>query len=313
MRSKLAQSILSVNLGSTTHRFTSTKSSAEGEETVIVEMRQLFLELLTEAYEKMMKNGELDSREDRGYNHDVLKQSVAFALAAINDGPINDWEYTNMFPFHRDARAFLRAQRLRSVPEFVRLQLRSTIVRSVCFAEGHRIAEAKLQNYVTKAEPELTKSGTWPVVENALNIVLEESQVQVAAAQERAECTPDRDMVRILSHYVSSVLLRRLIAYVETNAADEVLSSQEAHRYLDDLEQALAANLICCSDCHNDDKSDQHNSGLEDCCLNESGSQNNGDGDRLMCVQEVSESVETEAPSTRDGGLGDTCLDQYKP
>lgn len=74
----------------------SCRENYEGSQDAVVEMRQLFLELLSEAYEKLLAKGELDNKEHRGFNADVLKQSVAFALGASNEEALNDWEYTNM-------------------------------------------------------------------------------------------------------------------------------------------------------------------------------------------------------------------------
>jgi len=145
----------------TNHRLTHSRIGSNSESSnALVEMRQLFLELLTEAYDRMEAKGELDNKEHRGFNADVLTQSVAFAYSAVTDGPINDWEYTNMFPFHRDATAFIRfgrrgsrryagGLRLDDIDEYHKLKL--LVLRAVCFVEGHSIAEEKLQRYLPAA------------------------------------------------------------------------------------------------------------------------------------------------------------------
>lgn len=68
---------------------------------VLVEMRQVFLELLGEAYKVELDTGELDEKEDNGFMYDILIQSVALANNDVehNNSPIEDWQYTEMFRF----------------------------------------------------------------------------------------------------------------------------------------------------------------------------------------------------------------------
>jgi hypothetical protein len=66
---------------------------------MLVEIRQVFLELLGETYHHQLEVGELDEKEDGGYLFDLLIQSVALAKNAVEheESPIEDWQYTEMF------------------------------------------------------------------------------------------------------------------------------------------------------------------------------------------------------------------------
>jgi hypothetical protein len=91
-----------------THRASSGRLSVEHEtNTILVEMRQIFLELLGEAYKLQLELGELDEKEDNGYMFDVLMQSVALATNDVEheDSPIEDWKYTQLFRFMERGRA----------------------------------------------------------------------------------------------------------------------------------------------------------------------------------------------------------------
>jgi len=83
-------------------------------------------------------------------------------------------------------------------------------------------------------------------VQKTLEEVLEESQKQVAEAEKTLEDVSKEDMARILSHYVGTILIHRLFRYVESQAADGVLSSEEAQMYLERLDTALVRNQTCC-------------------------------------------------------------------
>ena len=66
---------------------------------LLVEMRQIFFGLLTEAYKLMIEVGELDGKFHNGFLADVLMQSVELALNEVRyDGkPIDDWKHTEIF------------------------------------------------------------------------------------------------------------------------------------------------------------------------------------------------------------------------
>jgi len=239
----------------------------------IVEMRQLFLELLSDAYETMVRKGELDNKERGGYDADVLKQSVAFALSNVKEAPLSDWDHANMVPFYRDAKDFIRGHRRGSSragsdirghrrgnsragsdwtwnlqPYGNYLEMKLLVVRAICFIEGHRVAAEKLQVYVNRAAPELRECGSWKFLRRAVETVLEESKKQVVKAQEAIKDVSEEDVVKILSHYVSTIILHRLTGYIERNAADEVLSSEEARTYLEEIDREIEQVRACCDE-----------------------------------------------------------------
>ena len=66
---------------------------------LLIEMRQIFLELLREAYKFSIEVGELDAKNHGGFLSDVLMQSVDLALNDVryDDLPIDDWKHTEIF------------------------------------------------------------------------------------------------------------------------------------------------------------------------------------------------------------------------
>jgi len=77
-------------------------ASTENEEyktELLVEMRQIFLELLREAYKVEEEMGELCQLQHKGYLYDILMQSVDLAINEVRyDGkPIEDWQHTEQF------------------------------------------------------------------------------------------------------------------------------------------------------------------------------------------------------------------------
>jgi len=68
-------------------------------EKLLVEMRQIFLDLLREAYKLELELGELDEKEHNGYLFHVLMQSVDLANNEVehDEKPIEDWKHTRPF------------------------------------------------------------------------------------------------------------------------------------------------------------------------------------------------------------------------
>lgn len=75
--------------------------SEEVQREIVVEIRQVFLELLGEAYHHQLDVGELDEKEDNRYLFDLLMHSVALATNSVehDHSPIEDWQYTEIFRF----------------------------------------------------------------------------------------------------------------------------------------------------------------------------------------------------------------------
>lgn len=190
-------------------------------------------------------------RDGRGFMHVPNHQSLKTFFLIL----VLPHKYS---PFHRDAKAFMRnrfrrmSQRRGSrapnhqqtALEFQRL--RTQVLRATCFTEGHRLAEAKLQSYVSKATPNMMSgSGAMDTLERALETIIEESNMQVAEAERKLEGVPAEKLEFFLSHYVATILIHRMIKYVERNAADGVISSEEAKKFLDDFDQIIHENQTC--------------------------------------------------------------------
>lgn len=101
--------------------------SEEKKTQLLVEMRQIFLELLREAYKVEEEVGELDQKEHNGYLFEVLTQSVDLAINEViyDKKPIEDWKHTEIF-FRRDAKKAEHSSSLRSSSIGSRIQRRSS-------------------------------------------------------------------------------------------------------------------------------------------------------------------------------------------
>jgi hypothetical protein len=66
---------------------------------LLIEMRQIFLELLREAYKLSHEFFELDQKQHNGFLYDVLTQSVDLAINDVryDHKPIDDWQHTEIF------------------------------------------------------------------------------------------------------------------------------------------------------------------------------------------------------------------------
>lgn len=228
-------------------------------EETLVELRQLFLELLNEAYRSELANCELDEKEDNGYNIDVLRQSVAFTTTGIehHHEPINDWEYTENFIFSEDVKSYLvrkfqqlTNRKLRNLCTYEFQQCRTSVLRAIAFIEAHRRADKRLKAYVESiADTTLDEGDVALAIDDGLNTVLEESAKQVAEAQAVLDATNPALIDSIVSHYVSSILLRKVAKFIEDSAADEILTKKEARAYLDKIDQNLQATHTCTLSC----------------------------------------------------------------
>lgn len=262
-----------VPVGSEHHSMISRAAEKQDLREAVVEMRQVFLELMGQAYETLLENGELDLMEDRGFNADVLKQGLAFAASAAGDEEMHDWEYTEKtFKFYGSARSFLqhRLQELSNpiaggtAPEpdvpIDSKEMRIHVLRAVCFIEAHQIAERKLQAFMTAMDEntvEVSANQTErQMVVDALEVVLEESRSQVVAAERLLDRVPDLNI--IMSHYVSIILLNRLSRFVERLALEGVVETAEAQKYLDKIDLCRHDTFECKRTCCVADEDEKH-------------------------------------------------------
>ena len=215
---------------------------------MIFELRQIFMELLNEAYNKELSNGELDEREDNGHNIDILRQSVAFATTDVEHlESIHDWEYTENFAYQEDAKSFIIRKMLELTGRsrdhntgYEYQKHRILILRSLAFIEAHRQAEQKLIRYTKAlASSSVDEGDISLLVGNGTEAVLGESAAQVEKAKTFLEGFPEAEINNIVSRYVCSILLHKLSKFVEQNAEDGILTKKEAKGFLDKIDRNI--------------------------------------------------------------------------
>jgi hypothetical protein len=230
-------------------------------EGAVVEMRQLFLELLNQGYNKEMAKGELHGREDSGFNADLLRQSVLQCAADVDhQEPIHDWEYTNNFRLYDDPKLFVIRKYQQATGRvqddcctFIYRKTRTAVMRALAFSEAHRIAEKRLKFYVDSfasisMEEEFTTStsrSATEIVRSATEIVLDESAKQVAEAQKILDSIPCEQLQSMISHYACTILLHRLATFVERNSGDGILTKKEAMVFLKRIDRSVQATHTC--------------------------------------------------------------------
>jgi hypothetical protein len=223
-------------------------------EGAVVEMRQLFLELLSQAYCTEMAKGELYEREDNGSTADLLKQSVLFAVADVDhQEPIHDWEYTNNFQLYEDAKSFVVRKYQQATGReqdtccaFQYQKKRTLAMRALAFIEAHRLAEKRLKSYESSfASISIEEEFTTAAFRSATEIVLDESAKQVAEAQKILDKIPGEQQNIMISHYACSILLHRLATFVERNSRDGILTKKEAKVFLKRIDRSVQATRTC--------------------------------------------------------------------
>ena len=230
---------------------TSREACPEG---AVVEMRQLFLELLNQAYCREMTKGELHGREDSGLNADLLMQSVLFAAADVDhQKPIHDWEYINNFRLYEDAKSFVIRKYQQATGRkqdacwtFHYQKKRTAVIRALAFIEAHRLAEKRLKSYVDScASVSMEEEFTTSAFRSATEIVLDESAKQVAEAQKILDRITCEQLQSMIAHYACTILLHRLATFVERNSSDGILTKKEAKVFLKRIDRSVQAIHTC--------------------------------------------------------------------
>jgi NhaP-type Na+/H+ or K+/H+ antiporter len=246
----------------------------------LVEVRRFFLELIDQAYCDELELGEIDEGEENdGLNAYILRQSVAFASTDVdNQKPIHDWDYAKYNVKEFVSMSHWLDHWLESKEDRIRAQKyqhrRNNVLRCFAFIEAHQRAETRLKALLstagnTKDSVETTKTSTdatlQDIVEDmdqmlddpekpssfqgsfdsAIEIVLKESKQQVKKAKLVLNDIPDPEIKRITSHYVCTILLHRLIRYVQQNIKDGLLSKKEGMLYLRQIDRSLQQSYTC--------------------------------------------------------------------
>ena len=253
----------------------------------LVEVRQFFLELVNQAYCDELEVGELDDEEENdGLNVEILRQSVAFASSDVDQQqPIHDWEYAKYNQTETVSMAhwldFImesKEDRIRAVEYQHR---RNNVLRCLAFIEAHQRAEKGLTLLLSTTgtsetstetekssppiivdtdidvdpvddDPERTNNSTRGSFDGAIAIVLNESKKQVKKAKLALSEIPKPEIQRISSHYVATILLHRLIEYIQHNVEDGLLSKKEGMLYLKQIDKNLRLSYTCTHSHSND-------------------------------------------------------------
>jgi NhaP-type Na+/H+ or K+/H+ antiporter len=259
-----AQYLHVVNLTKTTSADQGRTNDQERDQ-LLVELRQIFLDLLGEAYNLQLEMGELDMHEDNGFLYESLRASVNLAKNEVQHSrsTIQDWKWTEKFRFgaaptlnnedvgdgaqsprnptswmfssSQSDSSTMTATRDRSTAKRLRLD----VLRAVSFEQGHKMARRKLEMFINRIEIHDNDSAR-DIFRPVLQIVKEESMEQVKRAQEMLEqeiCSKDLEV--ILSHYCSRIIIRRLMKFTERAAEDGTLGKIEARKYLSDMDARL--------------------------------------------------------------------------
>ncbi|KAG7343805.1 cyclic nucleotide-binding protein [Nitzschia inconspicua] len=247
--------------------------AAEGNEEhvgeILLEVRQIFLELLGEAYKVLLDLGELDMQEDNGYIYDTLQASVNLARNEVehNQSTIQDWKWTEKFIFgtaptlnspHKEESDEIHGPQTDPVASWASSnmqvgnsavpavrdrsaarRLRLDVLRTIAFQQGHKMARSKLELFINRIE--IPDDGSVrETIRPALEKVKEESKEQVKEAQEMLEKEiSKKDLEIILSHYCSRIIIHRLMKFIERTAEDGTLGKIEARKYLSDMDNRL--------------------------------------------------------------------------
>lgn len=237
-------------------RVISSVPRGEAEETIhdelLVAMRQIFLELLNEAYILQQEMGELDAEYENGFIYKALQTSVNFAMNEIEHSrsKIDDWKWIYQFRSvgHGLMGSIQAATSLNfstSLDDFDfagekksdSSMLRKDVIIGLAFYEGHKMAEMKLESYVNRID---SHSDSNVEVKQILRQVLEESREQRLKASEMIDNeVKQNEKEIILSCYCARILIRRLLDFTKRKAEDGLLGKIEARKYLCDMENRI--------------------------------------------------------------------------
>ena len=244
------------------------------EDQLLIEMRQIFLEILGKAYATYFREADLAQHESILY--DVFVQSLALAVNDVknNNEPINDWVHTESFFVgstkkdekeymkHEEARAQSTVARRASLISYHAVdadildhvddmptarkkakKLRLNVCRALAFKKCHEMAERKLQMYVNRFDDldDANMQSQHEIMQSCLDQVLSESRDQVSYADELLhDDASDKDVEIITSFYCAMIVIRQLIKFIESKVEDDLIQKQEARKYVQIMNGKLA-------------------------------------------------------------------------
>jgi hypothetical protein len=217
------------------------------------ELRLIFLELLSTAYEKQKKHGYLDAREDDGFVYIVLKLSLEIAQDGVNrGGPLNDWECCQTFVKNTSKvekliegitkpTAYAQSKKVSLEYQKSRIDLH----RTTAFLYAHSWSRKRLEVEFVQGSNELKEAAEQVCVESKLGSEKAESLYKGMDISENDRST-------IIAHYVAAVLLNKMANFVEKTAADGLVTGKEAEEMVVLIEKEI--NVVhSCSKAHTDE------------------------------------------------------------
>merc|ERR1712194_919867 len=242
---------------------------------LLIEMRQIYLEILREAYKQCLDTLELDN----AFLYKSLIESVDLAINEVryDHKPIGDWHHLELFfrwnKAKKKKRKSSQSSSMRTAyansktaypSELMSLmtidnnaaediaiceakaeisvkRLRLDVLRSIAFKRGHIMAESKLRFFVNRFDDKEDESmqAQHKVTTTAMEQVLKESRDQVRFADallDEDEVSSD-DLETILSHYCARIVIRRLSKFTELKAEEGILVKKEARKYFCSLKK----------------------------------------------------------------------------
>lgn len=220
---------------------------------LLVALRQIFLELLNEAYALQQEMGELDAEHENGFIYNSLRTSLNFAINEVeqNKSKIDDWKWVNQF--RSVGHGILESLQAATLSPFSANldnnfdftgekkidsgKIRKDVIIGLAFYQGHKMAEMKLKSYVNRIDSE----GESKVdVKQILQQVIDESREQRHKANEMIDNeVKQNEKEIILSCYCARILIRRLLDFTKRKAEDGMLGKIEARKYLKDMEDRI--------------------------------------------------------------------------
>jgi nucleoid DNA-binding protein len=219
----------------------------DGEDTEpLIELRKVFIELLSRSYEEQFENGEIDVRNVSLII--ALKTSIAVMKDEVAQGaPIGDWFIIAQLTMAGSTKNWLsNVDKLihkkknvdsedieNAVPEQTNEleleEVKSLVYRAFGFIEAHKRAQREFTNEFCTGKL---------LTEDELK-VLDESIAQVQAAEAALKAFGQATVERMLAHLLCTIILSKAADFVGNLTKKGMLSDQEAEHFLEEIEEDM--------------------------------------------------------------------------
>ena len=220
--------------------------------TVLKELRLAFIDMVRASFENQVEKGELDSRQEDGALYFALIQSCDFAADLVVRGDVvKGWEATAVAEVAWIDKIAIKVKRLlhpdRNQFKFSELErsnaanshaLRFDVYRALSFIAAHRRAQERFASETLKGE----------VADEIVAMskrVLQESECQVAMAEDLLHSKHHEDVCLLVSHLFSVILLNKIAREAERLQANGILHEKEARKYVKLVDKRLRLIEFC--------------------------------------------------------------------